>query len=152
MVEDPAGYLEDCKKYGVDRVVFHYESNCVHRKILDKLNDLELETGIALRPETPLDNILPFIDRVNVILLMGVNPGYGGQEFMELTFSRIKELAILAPDTHIYVDGGVKLDNIEEINRAGATGFIVGSEIFAAEDAENVIKKLEEKMNQHGEK
>lgn len=146
MVVKPQEYLKDCKKLGFQQIVFHFESECNHGKIIEEIDDLEMEKVMALNIDTPLESILPYVDRLDGVLLMSIKTGFGGQEFIEAALDRIKELAILAPDTDIYVDGGIELDNIQEISAAGANGFIIGTAIFQSNDIEETIKELKSKV------
>lgn len=146
MVTRPQEYLEDCKKVGFEQIVFHYESEGSHSKIIGDIEDLEMEKVMALNLNTPLESVLPYLPRLDGVLLMSIQTGWSGQNFIAAALDRIKELAILAPDTYIYVDGGIKTHNISEIAAAGADGFIVGTEIFQSPNIEEKIKELQSKI------
>lgn len=146
MVTRPQEYLDDCKKIGFEQIVFHFESEVNHSKIIGDIDDLEMEKVMALNLNTPLENILPYLSRLDGVLLMSIQTGWSGQNFIAAALDRIKELAILAPDTPIYVDGGIKLHNIKEISDAGANGFIIGTEIFRSDNIEERIQELKAKV------
>lgn len=146
MVENPEDYFEECKNFGVRRVFFHAEASKDHKGLLQKLAKLGLEKGIAINPDTPIDEILAYKDILDAVLVMGVNPGFGGQEFMESSLEKIKELSLNLADSEIIVDGGINLKNIEEISAAGATGFVIGSAIFNADNITEAIEKFKDKI------
>ena len=147
MIEDPQRYISDFSDAGADIITVHAEA-CTH---LDQtVRDIKREgikAGVALNPATPLsvlDYILPELD---MVLLMTVNPGYGGQKLIPYTIDKVRELRSLLQrrglKTDIEVDGGVKLDNVDELLDAGANIIVAGSAIFAGDIAGNVENFLE---------
>ena len=138
MVQEPIRYIDDVAKAGADGITVHQEA-CLHLdRTIAKIKESGLKAGIALNPATPintLDCILPMAD---LILLMTVNPGFGGQKFILYTMDKIRELRKKADSMglqlNIGVDGGVTLDNISSIRDAGANFFIAGSAVFKPED------------------
>ncbi|MFA5135093.1 MAG: ribulose-phosphate 3-epimerase [Patescibacteria group bacterium] len=131
MVIDPAAELSACKAAGIKRAIVHVETVADPEKILDAMERLGLQTGVAINPETPVKQLTPYGKRVSLILLMSVHPGFQAQSFIPATLGRIKQARSLAPDALIEVDGGVKRDNIGSIARAGADIAAVGSALYA---------------------
>ena len=113
---------------------------------LQLIKDHGCTAGIVLNPATPLNCLDYVLDKVDIILLMGVNPGFGGQSFIPHTLSKIKQVREridqIGRDIHLEIDGGVKVDNIAEIARAGADMFVAGSAIFGAPDYKTVIDAM----------
>ncbi|WP_036610563.1 ribulose-phosphate 3-epimerase [Oribacterium sp. P6A1] len=144
MVEEPGRYITDVKNAGADGITVHQEA-CLHLdRTLNQIKEAGLKAGVALNPATPistLDCVLPMLD---LVLIMTVNPGFGGQKFIPYTLDKIRDLRkkadSLGLQLNIGVDGGVTLDNIAAIRDAGANFFIAGSAVFKPEDkiAENV--------------
>jgi ribulose-phosphate 3-epimerase len=133
MVTDPLSLLDRCKVAGVKRVIFHLESTGAHEKVLECMESLGLEKGVALNPETPLEAVKPLLASVDMILLLGVHPGFQGQEFLPETLEKVRGLHGLDSRVIIGVDGGVSERNAQEIIESGASRLIVGSALFAGE-------------------
>lgn len=151
MVEEPGRYISDIKAAGADLICVHAEA-CTHLdRTINQIKEEGLKAGVALNPATPLsvlDCILPEID---MVLIMSVNPGFGGQKFIPYTLNKIRELRNLCKerglDTDIQVDGGVTCDNLRELIDAGANVFVAGSAVFkgdAAANTRNFLKIFEE--------
>ncbi len=144
MVEEPGRYITDVAKAGADGITVHQEA-CLHLdRTINQIKEAGLKAGVALNPATPvstLDYLLPMLD---LVLIMTVNPGFGGQKFIPYTLDKIRDLRQKAQEMdlqlNIGVDGGVTLDNISTIRDAGANFFIAGSAVFKPEDriGENV--------------
>ncbi len=149
MIRDPDRYLEDFREAGADNLTVHYEV-CDHlHRTIQKIKDLGMKASVTLNPATPvsvLENILP---DVYMVLLMSVNPGFGGQSFIPQTVEKIKKLRqmIVSRDlnTLIQIDGGVDISNIAELSQAGVDVFVVGSAIFKDKEPLEMIRKLKEK-------
>lgn len=142
MVEDPARYIKDLKDAGANRISVHYEADKHIDRTLNLIKGLGLKAGIVLNPATPisvLENILPLVD---FVLLMSVNPGFGGQKYIEYSTDKIKALAdirkTLGLHFEIQVDGGICLDNIEMVVAAGADNLVAGSAVFQGDIAKNI--------------
>lgn len=146
MVKDPIRYIQKCKDAGGERVIFHYEATDYHSDVIQKIDELGMEKGIALNPETPIIVVRDFIHRVGVVLLLAVKPGFGGQDFIPDTFDKIKELRKISPSVDIGVDGGINEVNIKEIKNAGANIFVIGSAIYFFKDRKRAIEKLKHKI------
>jgi ribulose-phosphate 3-epimerase len=148
MIEKPEMYLKDFIKAGADCLTVHYEA-CVHlHRTVQQIKERGVKAGVSLNPAAPiwsLEQILPDID---VVLLMSVNPGFGGQEFIPQAIDKIKILRKMISDkglsTSIEVDGGVKLDNLADVVSAGADILVMGSAFFNSKDYGKVIKQFRE--------
>ena len=133
-----------------DSLIVHVET-CLHLdKTLQMIIDSGLTVGVALNPSTPLDMIKYVLDKLDVILIMTVNPGFGGQQFIPTMLQKIAQAREIVDQNkkniNIQVDGGINVKNIQTINKIGANILVVGSEIFEAENPENMIKKLQRKL------
>lgn len=147
MVEKPERYLEDMKRAGADIITVHQEA-CLHLdRTVAQIHELGLKAGVALNPATPvstLDCILPELD---MVLIMSVNPGFGGQKFIPYTLEKIRDLQrriqALGLDTDIQVDGGVTVDNARALIGAGVNVLVAGSSVFGGDAAANTRAFLE---------
>ena len=143
MVKNPEAYLNDCKNFGIDLVEFHLESLGNPWSVIQKAKSLGLKIGIALNPDTPLERAREYLQSVDLILLMSVNPGFGGQEFIPETIQRIKFLRAMWPKGIIEVDGGLKKGIVGQCAKAGANFLVVGSGIFGEENPAQTLKDLQ---------
>lgn len=146
MIEYPERYLKDFAEAGADIISFHQEATRhVHRTIQD-IKKFGKKAGIAINPATPVSLIEDILEEVDLILVMSVNPGFGGQSFIKSTLKKISTLKqiILKNNykTLIEVDGGINEDNAEEIVKAGADILVAGSAIYKSCDPKGVINKL----------
>lgn len=146
MIVNPDRYFDDFKNVGADIVTVHYEA-CTHlHRSIAALNDLGIKAGVVLNPHTNVDLIENIITDVDLVLLMSVNPGYGGQKFIENTYSKISKLKDLIiqknSEALIEVDGGVGLHNISKLVNAGADVLVAGSAVFKSENPIETISKL----------
>jgi ribulose-phosphate 3-epimerase len=143
MVENPAKYFEPVAAAGGDSVTFHFEAVDDVEATVRAARAQELEVGVAFNPETEPEAVAASVVEVDIVLCMGIHPGYSGQEFMPETLDRVRRLKTwLADGIHIQVDGGVGPDNIREICDAGATLFVAGSAIFGREDLPRAYRRL----------
>ena len=146
MIEDPDRYFQDFKNCGADILSVHYEA-CRHlHRSLSAIKDLGMRPAVALNPHTPvilLQDILPLCD---IVLLMSVNPGFGGQKFIENTYNKIHTLKQMIEEkglqTLIEIDGGVNPQNSHLLYEVGADVLVAGSAVFASENPEETIKQL----------
>ena len=152
MVEEPGRFVSDLKKCGADMVTVHVEA-CKHvHRTLQAIHEAGMKAGVVLNPATPLDTVDYVMDQVDMILLMSVNPGYGGQKYIPAITGKIAALRKKLddagyPDVAIEVDGGVCAANVDEILKAGADTLVAGSAVFKGDMAENVkmfLNKLAE--------
>lgn len=133
MIEQPERYLEDFKKAGADMLVIHAEATKHIQRTLAEIRRLGMQAGISLNPATPL-NVLDYVlDDVDMVLLMSVNPGFGGQSFLPTTYEKIRTLKKMLGNRkcHIQIDGGVTPENTTELTKAGADVLVSGSAFFA---------------------
>ena len=133
MIEKPERYLEDFKKAGADMLVVHAEATNHIQRTLAEIRRLGMQAGLALNPATPLNVCEYVLDDVDMILLMSVNPGFGGQSFIPATYEKIRKLRQMLGDRkcHIQIDGGVTPENTKELCIAGADVLVSGSAFFA---------------------
>ena len=148
MIEEPDKYLRDFIKAGADYLTVHYEASVHLHRTVQWIKERGIKAGVSLNPATPvwnLEHILPYTD---IALLMSVNPGFGGQEFIPEVIEKIKILKKLLREkglsTLIEVDGGVKIENALEIISAGADILVMGSAFFNSKDYGTVIKQFRE--------
>jgi len=146
MISKPERYFSDFKNAGADIISFHYEaSNHLHRSI-QVLKDLGVKAGVAINPHTNISLLEDIICHVDMILIMSVNPGFGGQKFIENTYDKIKKLKniILSKNTNtlIEIDGGVNLDNASKLFNAGADILVAGNTVFSSENPIKTILDL----------
>ena len=146
MIEAPELYISDFRKAGADVITVHYEA-CTHlHRVVHQIKDAGAMAGVALNPHTSVDLLDDILEEVDMILLMSVNPGFGGQKFIYQTINKIKKLRQKLIERnlhpHIEIDGGVGLQNAEVILQAGADVLVAGSSVFKAEDPEKVISGL----------
>lgn len=140
MIENPERYLEDFAKAGADLITVHIEAtHHVHRAI-QQIHDLGLKAGVAINPGTPVSALESIIEDADMILVMSVNPGFGGQKFIPYSLEKLRQVKALAakvgkPNLLIQVDGGVTMENVEEIIAAGANVLVAGSSVFDGRDA-----------------
>ena len=146
MVVEPQRYLEDFKKAGADSLTIHYETGYHIHRTLTSIRALGMKAGLAINPHTPVEMVQDIIHEIDLLLVMSINPGFGGQQFLPLTYHKIrqaKELIIKAgSDTLIEIDGGVTLENAAEIIAAGADVLVAGNTVFSSPDPKETIKRL----------
>lgn len=138
MIENPDAYIEDFVKAGADIITVHQEaSRHLHRSI-QLIKSFGIKAGVSLNPATPIETIEYLLDDLDMVLIMTVNPGFGGQSFIPQMKDKIRKLSAMIEerglDIEIEVDGGVKLDNAREIADCGADILVAGSAIFGSED------------------
>ena len=147
MVIKPQDYFEGYKNAGAKRIIFHFEATDKPAQLLKQLKEMELEAGIAINPETPVISILPFLNDLDMLLLLAVNPGFYGSPFIPSVLDKARELSSIfasnAKPPVLALDGGVKPDNILDIYRSGVTQAVVGSAMFKGDPEENYNNFLE---------
>lgn len=146
MIEKPERFIEDFVKAGADIITVHYESTVHVHRAIQLIKSYGIKAGIALNPATPIECVKHLLDDVDMVLIMTVNPGFGGQKFIEATKDKIKQLRTLIDernlDIDIEVDGGIKEDNIAEVFKCGANVFVAGSAVFNSKDINSTIKNF----------
>ncbi|MDO5715120.1 MAG: ribulose-phosphate 3-epimerase [Tissierellia bacterium] len=150
MIENPENYIEEFVKAGADYITVHPQGTKHLNRTLQLIHSYGVKAGIAINPAESLDCLKYSMDTVDLVLLMSVNPGFGGQSFIPSTFGKIRELRQMVNqsgrDIIIEVDGGVKIENALKILEAGADSLVVGSAIFGQEDPLTEIRKFYELM------
>jgi ribulose-phosphate 3-epimerase len=144
MVDNPEHHFEMFKEAGADHVTFHHEVVADPTPVIAHARGLGLAVGVAFNPETEPEEVAETAGDVDLVLCMGVHPGYSGQAFIPETIERIRRLRELLPPIHIQVDGGVGLENVRELRQAGADLFVAGSSIFAQADPVAAYRELVE--------
>lgn len=149
MIEQPELYIEDFIRAGGNRILVHQEATVHLDRALAMIRELGAEAGAAINPATPVTMLSEVLDKVDTVLVMTVNPGFGGQKFISNTYEKIRQLnqmrARYNASFRIEVDGGVDLENTAELARAGANTFVAGTSIFHTADpaaATRQLKKL----------
>lgn len=146
MIVDPDRYLEAYRDAGADWLTVHYET-CPHlHRTVQKIRELGMKPAVSVNPHTDVSLLEPILQDLNMVLIMTVNPGFGGQKFIEGSWDKIKKLKQMILDagaeTLIQVDGGVTEENIGDLIRAGVDVFVVGNTIFSADDPLKVTSNL----------
>lgn len=146
MVENPEKYIEDFKKAGADQIVVHAEATKHLHRCIQQIKAGNMKAGVALNPATPLaavEEILPYVD---MVLLMTVNPGFGGQSFIETMVPKVRRLAEMIKErdlaVDIQVDGGINDKTVKLVTAAGANILVAGSYVYGAEDVAQAIASL----------
>lgn len=144
MISEPLRYVEDFADAGADIICFHIESESDTEKTVNKILECGCRAAIAIKPGTPASAVLPYLSRLAMVLVMTVEPGFGGQSFMEDMMPKIKEIRAAVPDIDIEVDGGVNPETIKTAASAGANVFVAGSAVFKSEDPAKTIEMLKD--------
>ena len=146
MIARPDDYLEAFKKAGADSLTVHIEVCPDPLPVIDAIHALELECGLVVNPNTPVDAIFPYLERLDLALVMSVEPGFGGQSFIPAALDKVcalsAEIDRLQLDLPIQIDGGVNADNAPDCRRAGASLLVAGSSVFGADDRGDAIRSL----------
>ncbi len=143
MVTDPEKYFEDCKAIGAKRVIFHFEATENPAHVLAEIEKYEFQKGIALKLETSPNALAPFQERIGSILLMSIEPGFQGQDFVPSVLEKAKETKRLFPNRALTMDGGIGEENIKDAFAAGVDYVVVGSRIVKTENPPEALRKLE---------
>ena len=144
MIENPEDYIEDFVDAGCDMIVVHQEA-CKHlHRIIQNIKSFGIKAGVALNPATPIETIKHVLEDLDMVLIMTVNPGFGGQSFIEGMIPKIKELKSIIDyknlNIDIQVDGGIKPDNVAKVVDAGANIIVAGSAIFNSDNISETVK------------
>jgi ribulose-phosphate 3-epimerase len=144
MIDHPAEYAPQFSVGPNDTIIVHVEADDSPERALDAVASTPARAGLSLRPRTPIDRLEPYLDRVSMVLVMSVEPGFGGQSFLPDSVARIRQLAkrIGRRPIEIAVDGGIHAGNVREVVRAGAEVIIAGSAVFGARDRLAAMQKL----------
>ena len=151
MIENPDNYIKDFVDAGSDLIVVHQEA-CKHlHRTIQNIKSYGVKAGVALNPATPIETIKHVIGEVDMVLIMTVNPGFGGQSFIEEMLNKIQELKSLIDEKQlnvdIQVDGGIKPENVSKVVEAGANVIVAGSAIFNSDNIEDTVKLFRKNSN-----
>ena len=143
MIENPEKYLDDFALAGSDIITFHYEAVKESDKLISKIKEKGIKAGISIKPKTPAKEIFPYLDKVDLVLVMTVEPGFGGQKSMNDCAAKIKEIRSNAPEKLIIeVDGGINKDTAKICKEYGVNALVAGNYIYKAEDIKAAIESL----------
>jgi len=143
MVEKPETYLKDFRQAGAQKVVFHYESTSSPQDVISEIKSLGMGVGLAINPETSISAIHSLISAVDSILLLAVNPGFYGSQFIPEVLDKVAEIRSISPDSEIGMDGGMKENNVSQVARIGVDVIYVGSAIFLQPQPGESFKRLQ---------
>lgn len=147
MVQEPIRYVEAFQKAGADYVTVHLEACEDVKTTLDKIHACGMKAGLAVNPETDVKELVPYLEDVEMILIMSVYPGFGGQKFIPESLDKIREVRAMLNEknleTDIQADGGIYVENVREVLDAGANVIVAGSAVFRGDAGENTAKFME---------
>ncbi|TLU59930.1 ribulose-phosphate 3-epimerase [Thalassotalea litorea] len=153
MIEPVDALIPPFANAGADIITFHPEASQDVAATLALIKENGCKAGLVLNPSTPLEQAIPFLTQIDVLLLMSVNPGFGGQSFIPATLDKIRQARALIDKQQLSikleVDGGINLDNISDVAAAGADMFVAGSAIFASKDYRKTITQMRSALTQH---
>ena len=146
MIVNPENYIDKFSSYNPDTITFHIEAVKDISAILKKIKNLNIKAGLAINPDTPIKDLEPYLNEIDMVCLMGVFPGFSGQKFINKTNSRLRDLKNLVESKKskalIQIDGGVDLSNVKELSRLGADILVSGSCIFKSKNPSKIIDSL----------
>jgi ribulose-phosphate 3-epimerase len=151
MIQHPENYLDVFKNVGANSITVHYEA-CVHlHRVINEIKKIGCRAGVAINPHTPVEVLKDIIQDIDLVCMMSVNPGFGGQQFIEHTFSKIEELKKMIIERKsnalIQVDGGITSHHIEKLKVAGADVLVIGSFLFQSSDLVKEILTIKNKIS-----
>ncbi len=151
MISDPDYFAAKFAEAGADLVSFHPEATAHTHRVIQQIHEAGGKASLAINPSTPLDVVEYVVEDLDMVLIMSVNPGFGGQSFIPQTLRKLRDLQVLLAehgrsDMRVEVDGGVKVDNIAEIYRAGANVLVSGSGIFKSDSYADTIALMQEQL------
>jgi len=154
MIVEPERYVDDFQKAGADIITFHYEATAHAHRLLGYLRSIGVKAGIGINPQTPSAMLVDLIEECDQILVMSVNPGFGGQAFIERALVKLREVRAMIdernPACDLEVDGGIGLQNIERAVEAGATMLIAGSSVYGAPDPQAALRDMRRRIERAG--
>ncbi len=142
MIQHPLDYIDVFADAGADAITFHLESQSDPEKTIEKIKSRGLKAGLSIKPNTPPEALLPYLSKLDLILVMSVEPGFGGQSFIPSALDKIRFLKNAAPSIDISVDGGINEKTASLCTEAGANVLVAGSYLFSAEDVKERISAL----------
>ena len=148
MINDPIRYIDDFVKAGADIITIHYESCDDPKAVLRYIREKGALASLSIKPATQADVVYPLIDELDMVLVMTVEPGFGGQKMIPETLTKVRAIRDFANargiDLNIEVDGGITTDNVSTVKKAGANVIVAGSAVFKSEDPASVISAIKE--------
>lgn len=147
MIMEPERYIEDFADSGADFITFHVEATKKAGEVIDQIHARGLKAGISIKPGTSVEEVIPYLDKVDMILVMTVEPGFGGQSYIDSCTDKVKAVRKLVKESgrgiDIQVDGGINKENLSVVLEAGANVIVAGSAVFKNDIATNVAEFLE---------
>lgn len=142
MIIDPIKYVKEFSDCGADMITFHIESNSDTAQTISEIKKCGKKVGVALKPKTPADAVIPYINDIDMVLVMTVEPGFGGQKFMADMMDKIKTIRSIRPDIDIQVDGGIDSTTAPIVKQSGANVLVAGTYFFKAQDKTKAVDLL----------
>ena len=142
MVMHPGRQIKLFAKAGSDIITFHEESDCDISAVIDEIKSYGVKAGLAIKPGTPAERVFPYLDKLDMVLVMTVEPGYGGQGFITSTLEKIAAIREKAPHIDIQVDGGINSETAKLVKKAGANILVSGTYLFRAENMKSAADAL----------
>ncbi len=146
MITDPMKFILPFKEAGADHITFHEEADCDPNEVIDKIHSLGITAGISIKPKTPVEAVFPYLEKLDMVLIMTVEPGFGGQGFIPETLEKISALRAEAERRglrlDIEVDGGIGANTAPKVRAAGANVLVSGSYLFRSEDMPSAVESL----------
>lgn len=146
MIVEPERYIEEFAKCGADGITFHLEATKDVDGVIEKIHRAGCKAGLSIKPATPVEAVRPYLDKLDMLLVMTVEPGFGGQKYIPASTERIKEARRMADEMGLHldiqVDGGITADNVSVVLSAGANVIVAGSSVFRGDIGENVGQYL----------
>lgn len=147
MIEEPLRYVEEFAECGADMITFHLEAAEGHvEETIDRIHSLGCKAGLSIKPATPVSAVEPYVEKLDMILIMTVEPGFGGQKYIESSTEKIRQMRQIVTEhgleTDIQVDGGITADNVSTVKEAGANVIVAGSAVFKGDIVSNVKRLM----------
>ncbi len=146
MIVQPERYIKDFKRAGANILTVHIEASTHLHRTIGAIKDEDMKAGVALNPHTPVESLEPILNDIDLVCLMSVNPGFGGQSFIEKTYDKVRKLKQMIQESGssavIEIDGGVSINNAKQLVEAGADVLVAGSSVFKADNPTEMISKL----------
>jgi ribulose-phosphate 3-epimerase len=151
MIVEPEKYVEAFREAGADVITFHYEATPHQHRLLRRVREIGAKAGIAINPGTPVSMLADLIEEIDRVLVMSVNPGFGGQSFIERALVKVAEVRALLdernPSCEVEVDGGIGLENVERAVLAGANVLVAGNSLFGADDPPETLRTMRRRID-----
>ncbi len=142
MIEKPQRYIKEFVESGADIITFHLEACDCIKETIEQIHSYGIKAGLSIKPNTPIEELRPYLADLDMILIMSVEPGFGGQKYIESSTEKIRQTRQLIEESgraiDLQVDGGIKLDNVQMVMEAGANVIVAGSSIFSGSITENI--------------